>query len=337
MLIIIGWVVVAVCVFGSFVLGGGHILSLLQPFEFMCIAGAAAGAFVVSNPPKTLKSVLAAVPACFQSKDYSKEKYLQLIALLYELLQKARQEGLLALEADVNDPESSPIYGKYPSVKEDHHLLEFINDYLRMMLSGNLNVLEIQELMDAELDTHHTEAQIPATAIQRIADAMPAFGIVAAVMGVVHTMGSVGAPPKVLGEMVAAALVGTFLGILLGYGFIGPLASLIEANYTRRSQEVRVREVGAARIDERILADRCRGVRTQGRVLGRPAELRRTRGRRARHQGKAGIGRRCAGTRADAGVGGVRGRPPRTAARRTPGRGTARPASARFASRGRRR
>jgi chemotaxis protein MotA len=109
-------------------------------------------------------------------------------------------------------------------------LLEFINDYLRMMLSGNLNVLEIQELMDAELDTHHAEAAIPATAIQRIADAMPAFGIVAAVMGVVHTMGSVGAPPKVLGEMVAAALVGTFLGILLGYGFIGPLASLIEAN-----------------------------------------------------------------------------------------------------------
>ncbi len=230
MLIIIGWVVVAICVFGSFVLGGGHILSLLQPFEFMCIAGAAVGAFVVSNPPKTLRSVLKAIPACFKSKDYSKEKYLQLIALLYELLQKARQEGLLALEVDVNDPEASSIYTKYPSVKEDTHLLEFINDYLRMMLSGNLNVLEIQELMDAELDTHHAEAQIPATAIQRIADAMPAFGIVAAVMGVVHTMGSVGAPPKVLGEMVAAALVGTFLGILLGYGFIGPLASLIEAN-----------------------------------------------------------------------------------------------------------
>jgi chemotaxis protein MotA len=233
MLIIIGWVVVAICVFGSFVLGGGHILSLLQPFEFMCIAGAAAGAFVVSNPPKVLRSVLKAIPACFKSKDYSKEKYLQLIALLYELLQKARQEGLLALEVDVNDPEASPIYSKYPSVKEDHHLLEFINDYLRMMLSGNLNVLEIQELMDSELDTHHAEAAIPAVAIQRIADAMPAFGIVAAVMGVVHTMGSVGAPPKVLGEMVAAALVGTFLGILLGYGFIGPLASLLEA----RAQE----------------------------------------------------------------------------------------------------
>jgi chemotaxis protein MotA len=233
MLVIGGWIAVFVAVFGSFVLGGGHVLALLQPFEFMCIFGAAIGAFVVSNPPKTLRAVAKAVPTCFKSADYNKEKYLALIALLFELLQKARQEGLLALETDVNDPESSPIYNKYPTVKDDHHLLEFINDYLRMMLSGNLNVLEIQELMDAELDTHHAEALIPANAIQKIADALPAFGIVAAVMGVVHTMGSVGQPPKVLGEMVAAALVGTFLGILLGYGFIGPVASLLEA----RAQE----------------------------------------------------------------------------------------------------
>jgi chemotaxis protein MotA len=227
--VIVGWVVVVIAVFGSYLLGGGHILALLQPFEFMCIAGAAIGAFIVSNPIKTLKSVGKAVPSCFKSSDYSKEKYLALIALLYELLQKARQEGLLALEADVNDPDASPLFLKYPSVSEDHHLRNFILDYLRMMLSGNLNVLEIQELMDAELDTHHAEALIPANAIQKIADALPAFGIVAAVMGVVHTMGSVGQPPKVLGEMVAAALVGTFLGILLGYGFIGPVASLLEA------------------------------------------------------------------------------------------------------------
>ena len=204
-------------------------MALVQPFEFLCIAGAAIGAFVVSNPPKVLKSVLASIPACFKSNEYSKEKFLQLIALLYELLQKARQEGLLALEADVNEPDASPLFQKYPTIASDHHLRDFILDYLRMMLSGNLNVLEIQELIDAELDTHHAEAMIPANAIQKMADGLPAFGIVAAVMGVVHTMGSVGAPPKVLGEMVAAALVGTFLGILLGYGFVGPLASLIEA------------------------------------------------------------------------------------------------------------
>jgi chemotaxis protein MotA len=229
MLVIIGWVVVTICVFGSFLLGGGHILALLQPFEFICIFGAAIGAFVVSNPPSVLRACGKAIPTCFKSANYSKTKYLHVIALLYELLQKSRQEGLLALEADVNDPEASPVFNKYPTVKDDPHLLEFINDYLRMMLSGNLNVLEIQELMDNELQTHHDEALIPATAIGRIADALPAFGIVAAVMGVVHTMGSVGAPPKVLGEMVAAALVGTFLGILLGYGFVGPLASLLEA------------------------------------------------------------------------------------------------------------
>jgi chemotaxis protein MotA len=229
MLVIIGFVVVIVCVFGSFIAGGGHIAALLQPFEFICIMGAAGGAFVVGNPPKVLKAVGKALPSCFKSKDYSKQKFLQLIALLYELLQKARQEGLLALESDVNDPAASPLFAKYPTVTADHHLLEFILDYMRMMLTGNLNVLEIQELMDNELETHHAEALIPANAIQKIADGLPAFGIVAAVMGVVHTMGSVGQPPKVLGEMVAAALVGTFLGILLGYGFIGPLASLLEA------------------------------------------------------------------------------------------------------------
>lgn len=236
MLVIVGWVVVLVAVFGSFILGGGHILALLQPFEFMCIFGAAIGAFVVSNPPKTLKAVLKALPSCFKSQDYDKTKFLQLIALLYELLQKARMEGLLALEGDVNDPAASPIFAKYPTVSDDEHLRDFILDYLRMMLSGNLNVLEIQELMDAELETHHAEAMIPSNAIQRIADALPAFGIVAAVMGVVHTMGSVGQPPKVLGEMVAAALVGTFLGILLGYGFIGPVASLLEAKAQENSK-----------------------------------------------------------------------------------------------------
>jgi chemotaxis protein MotA len=230
MFVVIGWVVVIAAVIGSFVFEGGHVLALLQPFELLCIFGAALGAFIVSNPPKVIKAVLKALPTCFRSKSFGKDKYLQLIALLYEVLQKARIEGLLAIEADVNDPAASPLFEKYPAVKDDAHLTEFIVDYLRMMLAGNLNVLEVQELMDAELETHHAEKAVPAVAIQRMADALPAYGIVAAVMGVVHTMGSVGQPPKVLGEMVAAALVGTFLGILLGYGFVGPLASVLEAN-----------------------------------------------------------------------------------------------------------
>jgi chemotaxis protein MotA len=210
MFVAIGWLLVIGSVLGSFLGVGGHLPALLQPFELLCIFGAAIGAFVVSNPTSTLKKTLKAIPKCFKGGGYTKEKYLELIALLYELLQKARKEGMMSLEADVFAPEE-------------------IVDYLRMMSGGNVNVLEVQDLMDEELATHHAEASVAANAIQKMADGLPAFGIVAAVMGVVHTMGSVGAPPAVLGEMIAGALVGTFLGILLAYGFIGPLADLLNA------------------------------------------------------------------------------------------------------------
>lgn len=200
-------------VIGSFVGVGGHLPALVQPFELLCIFGAAIGAFVVSNPTSTLKKTIKAIPSCFKSGGYTKEKYLELIALLYELLQKARKEGMMSLEADVAAPEESVLFQKYSHVLKDHHLLDFIVDYLRMMSGGNVNVLEVQDLMDEELATHHAEASVAANAIQKMADGLPAFGIVAAVMGVVHTMG----------------LVGTFLGILLAYGFIGPVADLLNA------------------------------------------------------------------------------------------------------------
>jgi chemotaxis protein MotA len=229
MFVIVGWVIVLVCVIGSFVGMGGHIAALLQPFELLAIFGAAIGAFIVGNPLKLLKAIGKALPTCFQPSRYGKEQYLQIIALLFELLQKGRMLGMLTLENDVEDPKQSAIFTKYPKVMADPELLEFILDYLRMVVAGNTDVTGVEDLMNAELETHHSERAAPANAIQRMADALPAFGIVAAVMGVVHTMGSVGAPPAVLGEMVAAALVGTFLGILLGYGFIGPLSSLLEA------------------------------------------------------------------------------------------------------------
>lgn len=229
MLVVVGFVVVLGCVVGSFIGAGGHVAALMQPLELLCILGAAIGAFFVSNPGKVLKATLAALPTVFKGGAYTKERYVQLISLLYELLQKARKDGMMALEADVETPASSPIFNKYPTILADHHLLDFIIDYLRMMSSGNLTVHEIQDLMDAELETHHAEASVPAAALQTVADGLPAFGIVSAVMGVVHTMGSVGAAPAVLGEMIAGALVGTFLGILLAYGFVGPLASLLNA------------------------------------------------------------------------------------------------------------
>ena len=229
MFVAIGWVVVLGSVIGSFVGVGGHLPALLQPFELLCIFGAALGSFVVSNPVTTLKKTLKSLPTIFHGRGYDKTKYLELIALLYELLQKARKEGMMALESDVDAPEQSPLFQKYPHIVSDHHLLDFILDYLRMMSTGNINVLEMQDLMDEELVTHHAEESIVANAIQKMADGLPAFGIVAAVMGVVHTMGSVGEAPAVLGKMIAGALVGTFLGILLSYGFVGPLADLLNA------------------------------------------------------------------------------------------------------------
>ncbi len=236
MFLIIGWLVVLGSVFGGYAASGGHLGALMQPLELLMIAGGAIGAFVVSNPLNTLKACLKALPACFSGSKYTKELYMSLMAMMFELLQKVRKEGLMAIEGDVERPEESAIFKKYPKVLADHHLVEFITDYLRLMVSGNLNPQEIDVLMESEIDTHHHEGMGPSSAIQKVADGMPAFGIVAAVMGVVHTMGSVGRPPAELGEMIAEALVGTFLGILLAYGFVGPVASLLELKLSENSK-----------------------------------------------------------------------------------------------------
>jgi chemotaxis protein MotA len=227
MFVIIGYVLVLGSVFGGFALAGGHLAALLQPVELLMIGGAAAGAFIVGNSTKAIKATLAALPSCFKGGKYDKALYMELMAFLYDILGKVRKEGLMSIERDVEAPQESPIFAPYPKVLGDHHLLEFITDYLRLMVSGNMNAFEIENLMDNEIETHHHEAEVPSHTIQVLADGMPAFGIVAAVMGVVHTMASVGRPPSELGIMVANALVGTFLGILLGYGFVGPLASLL--------------------------------------------------------------------------------------------------------------
>ena len=238
MFVIIGYVVVIGSVIGGYALSGGHLMALMQPLEVLMIGGAALGAFIVSNPMKVIKATLGAIPMCLKGSKYSKARYLALMAMLYDTLSKARKEGLMSIESDIEDPEKSPLFSKYPDIAKDHHLMEFITDYLRMMVSGNLNALEIENLMDNEIDTHHHEAMVPSHAIQNVADGMPAFGIVAAVMGVVHTMGSVGRPPAELGEMIAHALVGTFLGILLAYGFIAPIAKLVEAKVDEAGKEL---------------------------------------------------------------------------------------------------
>jgi chemotaxis protein MotA len=230
MFVIIGWVVALACVFGVFVAHGGNIGVVLKalPFEMTTIFGAAIGAFLVNNQMGVIKATVAGVAQCFKGSKINKQHYMELLTLLYDILQKARKEGLMAIESDVEEPEKSAVFKRFPTILADHHLMEFVTDYMRMMVSGNLNAHEIESLMDSEIDTHHHEAHAPVAALQRMAGGLPAFGIVAAVLGVVNTMGSVGQPPAVLGGMIGAALVGTFLGIFLAYGFVEPLAGLLD-------------------------------------------------------------------------------------------------------------
>lgn len=226
--VIAGYIIILGAVIGGFIMAGGHVGSLVQPTEVIMIAGAAMGAFIVTNNGKVIKATLGALPTVFKGSKFTKALYLELLSLLYDILAKVRKEGLMSIESDVESPEQSPIFSKYPMILADHHAMEFMTDYLRIMVGGNLNAFEIENLMDVEIETHHHEGEAPAQAVARLGDGLPAFGIVAAVMGVVHTMESVGLPPAELGKLIAAALVGTFLGILLAYGFVGPLATLLE-------------------------------------------------------------------------------------------------------------
>ncbi|SDA72825.1 MULTISPECIES: flagellar motor stator protein MotA [unclassified Janthinobacterium] len=236
MLVIIGYIIVCASVFGGFALAGGHLAALFQPLELLMIGGAALGAFLVGNNNKAIKATLAALPSLFKGSRYTKELYMELMSLLFEVLSKVRKEGLMSIEGDIDKPEESPLFSKYPAVLADHHIVEFMTDYLRLMVSGNMDAFQIENLMDNEIETHHHEGAVPAHVIAKVGDGLPAFGIVAAVMGVVHTMESVGIPPAELGMLIAHALVGTFLGILLAYGFVGPLASLLEQKLEESSK-----------------------------------------------------------------------------------------------------
>ncbi len=228
MLVIGGYITVLLCVFGGYALAGGYLAALWHPVELLIIGGGALGAFVVGNNGKAIKATIKVLPTLFKGSKYNRALYMDMMALLYELLTKVRKEGLMSVEADVENPESSPLFSKYPSIMADHHIVEFLTDYLRLMVSGSMNAFEIENLMDNEIETHHHEGEIPIHAITKLGDGLPAFGIVAAVMGVVKTMGSVHLPPAELGILIGAALTGTFIGILLAYGFVSPLGPLLE-------------------------------------------------------------------------------------------------------------
>jgi chemotaxis protein MotA len=228
-LVIIGYVVVLGSVFGGYALMGGHFGALFQPLELLMIGGSAIGAFIVANDGHTIGATLKALPKLFtSSKKHDKELYMEILALLYVLLSKGRKDGMLALESDIDDPQNSPVFAPYPMLLADKGLIEFVTDYLRLIVSGNTDPFEIDQLMEHEIDTFKHEAEAPAHALAKVGDALPALGIVAAVLGVVHALASADLPPSVMGELIAHAMVGTFLGVLLAYGFVSPLASLIE-------------------------------------------------------------------------------------------------------------
>lgn len=228
MLIPLGFFIVLASVFGGFALAGGALGPLFQPLEFVIIGGAAIGAFIAANNGKAIRSTLSAATRLKASSGYDSETFLALLSVLYKLLNKMRRDGMLAVEQDVEQPAESAIFAEHPEILEDKMLLNFITDYLRLMISGNMNPHELDELMLHEIETIEQEGEIPADALAKVGDAMPAFGIVAAVLGVVRALSTADVPPDVMGNMIAHALVGTFLGILLGYGFINPLASRIE-------------------------------------------------------------------------------------------------------------
>jgi chemotaxis protein MotA len=225
MLVIVGYVLIIGAILGGFLGGGGHAGVLFQPFEFVIIIGAAIGAFVCGNPMHIIKASLAGGTGTLKGDPFNKVFYLDLVMSFYALSSKIRKEGLLSLESVIDGPEIETIFT--PSVTKDHHLLDFIRDNLRLLVTG-IEAHALEELMDQAMETHHEEGHGPIKAVRGIGDGMPAFGIVAAVLGVVHTMESVSLPPAELGKLIAAALVGTFVGILLAYGFVNPVANVME-------------------------------------------------------------------------------------------------------------
>jgi chemotaxis protein MotA len=229
MTVIVGILVVIGCVIGGYLGAGGHLGVLWQPLEFVIIGGSGIGALVISNPSQVLKGVGAGYGALFKGPKYKKAHYLELLTMQYQVFRMARTKGMLALEQHVENPHDSALFQAFPTFAHDHHAIDFMCDYLRLMTLGTDNPHEVENLIDAELDIHHHEAEHVSHAMTAMAESFPGLGIVAAVLGVIHTMGSITEPPEVLGHLIGAALVGTFAGILLCYGFFGPMASALKA------------------------------------------------------------------------------------------------------------
>ncbi|KMQ75728.1 flagellar motor stator protein MotA [Marinobacter subterrani] len=239
MLLIIGAIIVIASVFTGYILHGGNLMVLWQPTEVLIIFGAALGSFIIANPLHTLKETFSRGLQLLTGSPYNKSYYMDLLSLLYEIFDKSRKQGVMAIEEDIDNPESSQIFTRYPAIMKSKELLAFITDYLRIISSGNMATHELEGMMENEIDSRQHEIEEPAHAVNKIADALPGLGIVAAVLGIVITMNFMSEGPEKIGLSVAAALVGTFLGIFMGYGFVGPTSIAMEhaAKYELKAYE----------------------------------------------------------------------------------------------------
>ncbi len=231
MFVIIGSIVVIVCVFGGYMAMGGKLGVLWQPFEAVIIVGAGIGAFIIGNPKSVIFKVGKAFSTALKGSPYKKDDYIELLSMQFQVYKLAKAKGMLALEAHVENPDDSDLFTQFPGFHSNHHALTFLCDYLRMFSLGTESPHEMEALMDEEIETHHHESHQLAGAVQSMADALPALGIVAAVLGVIKTMGSITEPPEVLGKLIGGALVGTFLGVFVAYGFVGPVATTLNAAF----------------------------------------------------------------------------------------------------------
>jgi chemotaxis protein MotA len=222
---IVGILLVFACVIAGFLMEKGQIAVLIQPSELVTIGGAAIGTILAANPMHILKKLVGGLMSVIKGSPFSKQRYVDTLKMMFDLFAKSRKEGAIAIENDVEDPEKSPIFSRYPAFLGDHHARDFVCDTMRMAITGGVNPFDVDQMMELDMDSHHHSESQPNQALTSVADALPGLGIVAAVLGVVVTMGSLGGPPEEIGRKVAAALVGTFLGILLCYGVFAPLAS----------------------------------------------------------------------------------------------------------------
>jgi chemotaxis protein MotA len=231
MRLLVGILIVVGSVIGGYMGVGGHLYVLWQPFEFVIILGAAMGAYVIGNTGPVLKQTMSVFGTLFKGPKYNKAAYVELLGMQFSLYKLVQAKGILALEQHIENPTESTLFARFPTFANNHHAVEFVCDYLRMVTLGSNNVHEMEALMDEELETHHQENERVVNAIQALADGTPALGIVAAVLGVIHTMGAISEPPEVLGHMIGGALVGTFFGVFVAYGFFGPFAQSLRNIY----------------------------------------------------------------------------------------------------------